>query len=238
MHAELAAVFEGHRKFDAELRPGARRRRSRRDVQRTIGRLEKASRPTARSCPEPSAADAARAARRSRRRAALSTNDYHIHRRPGEVMIVRWLAGDAGRDVLRAPPGPLRRGPDAASARTSGRRTSGSRTRRRSRTSRRSTRIEVKMADRYLRDVDPQAQACSSSPRRRPTRWTSLHLCDYVMGVARRRGRRRRLRPAGRADRAGPGVVLQALLAPRRASRAWSGCASSRSCRSRTRWFR
>jgi hypothetical protein len=23
----------------------------------------------------------------------LSTNDYHIHRRPGEVMIVRWLAG-------------------------------------------------------------------------------------------------------------------------------------------------
>jgi hypothetical protein len=24
----------------------------------------------------------------------LPTNDYHIHRRPGEVMIVRWLAGD------------------------------------------------------------------------------------------------------------------------------------------------
>ena len=24
----------------------------------------------------------------------LSTNDYHIHRRPGEVMIVRWLAGE------------------------------------------------------------------------------------------------------------------------------------------------
>ena len=24
----------------------------------------------------------------------LATNDYHIHRRPGEVMIVRWLQGD------------------------------------------------------------------------------------------------------------------------------------------------
>jgi hypothetical protein len=24
----------------------------------------------------------------------FSTNDYHIHRRPGEVMIVRWLQGD------------------------------------------------------------------------------------------------------------------------------------------------
>ena len=24
----------------------------------------------------------------------LATNDYHIHRRPGEVMIVRWLEGE------------------------------------------------------------------------------------------------------------------------------------------------
>ena len=27
--------------------------------------------------------------------ADLSTNDYHLHRRPGEVMIARWLAGSA-----------------------------------------------------------------------------------------------------------------------------------------------
>src|SRR5438270_13709783 len=40
MHAELAAVFEGHRKFDAALLPGLDPQLAR-DVQRTIGRLDK-----------------------------------------------------------------------------------------------------------------------------------------------------------------------------------------------------
>jgi hypothetical protein len=43
--------------------------------------------------PEPSAVDAA-ALLSLPQASGLSTNDYHIHRRPGEVMIVRWLAGD------------------------------------------------------------------------------------------------------------------------------------------------
>src|ERR1051325_7930624 len=40
MHAELAAVFEGHRKFDAELRPGLDAEMAR-SLQRTMGKLAK-----------------------------------------------------------------------------------------------------------------------------------------------------------------------------------------------------
>jgi hypothetical protein len=92
MHAELAAVFEGSRKFDAELRPGLAPELAR-EIQKTVGRLEKAKTPDSPVLPEPSAADAAGLLGMPRTR-DLSTNDYHIHRRPGEVMIVRWLQGD------------------------------------------------------------------------------------------------------------------------------------------------
>lgn len=92
MHAELAAVFEGHRKFDAQLIPGLDANVAR-DVQRAIGKLEKAKAPESPILPPPSAADAA-ALLDFPAAHDLTTNDYHIHRRPGEVMIVRWLAGE------------------------------------------------------------------------------------------------------------------------------------------------
>ena len=92
MHAELAAVFEGHRKFDAELRPGLDPQLAR-DIQRGIGRLEKAKSPESPVLPEASGAEAADLLDLPKTK-GLSTNDYHIHRRPGEVMIVRWLAGE------------------------------------------------------------------------------------------------------------------------------------------------
>lgn len=92
MHAELCAVFEGCRKFDAELRPRLDAQLAR-DVQRGVGRLEKSKAPDSPVLPEPSAAEAA-ALLNLPAAAGLSTNDYHIHRRPGEVMILRWLAGD------------------------------------------------------------------------------------------------------------------------------------------------
>jgi hypothetical protein len=91
-HAELFAVFEGPRKFDAELRARLDPEIAR-DVQRTIGRLEKSKAPDSPVLPPESAADAARLLNLARER-ELPTNDYHIHRRPGEVMIVRWLGGD------------------------------------------------------------------------------------------------------------------------------------------------
>jgi hypothetical protein len=92
MHAELAAVFEGPRKFDAELLTGLDPQIAR-DIQRTMARLEKAKSADSPVLPESSAAEAAGLLNLPAT-SGLSTNDYHIHRRPGEVMIVRWLAGD------------------------------------------------------------------------------------------------------------------------------------------------
>src|SRR6478672_7293655 len=92
MHAELAAVFEGNRKFDAQIVPGFDAKIAR-DVQRTIGKLEKSKSTESPVLPESSAADAA-GLLKLYESAGLSTNDYHVNRRPGEVMIVRWLSGD------------------------------------------------------------------------------------------------------------------------------------------------
>lgn len=92
MHAEICAVFEGPRKFDAQLISGLDADLAR-EVQRGMGKLEKAKSADSPVLPDGAVADASAlldfpAAR------GLSTNDYHVHRRPGEVMLVRWLAGD------------------------------------------------------------------------------------------------------------------------------------------------
>ena len=92
MHAELAAVFEGPRKFEAQLVSGLDAQLAR-EIQRTMGKLEKAKTPESPILPPTSAADAA-ALLVYPKTHELSTNDYHIHRRPGEVMIVRWLEAD------------------------------------------------------------------------------------------------------------------------------------------------
>jgi hypothetical protein len=92
MHAELAAVFEGCRKFEAELKPRLDPQLAR-DLQRSIGKLEKSKSADSPVLPEPSAVAAADLLNTPEAR-GLTTNDYHIHRRPGEVMIFRWLQGD------------------------------------------------------------------------------------------------------------------------------------------------
>lgn len=92
MHAELAAVFEGCRKFEAKLSPGLDAQLAR-DVQRAMGRLEKAKSPDSPVLPDKAVADAAGLLNLPLT-AGVSSNDYHIHRRPGEVMMIRWLAGD------------------------------------------------------------------------------------------------------------------------------------------------
>jgi hypothetical protein len=91
MHAELAAVFEGPRKFDAQLLPGLDPEIAR-QIQRGMGKLEKAKSPDSPILPPTLAADASELLNLPQTR-GLTTNDYHIHRRPGEVMIARWLAG-------------------------------------------------------------------------------------------------------------------------------------------------
>jgi hypothetical protein len=91
-HAELAAVFEGPRKFDAELRTDLNAELAR-DIQKRMGRLEKSKSPEHPVLPRESVTDAAALLKLAQER-ELPTNDYHLYRRPGEVMILRWLAGD------------------------------------------------------------------------------------------------------------------------------------------------
>jgi hypothetical protein len=92
MHAEIAAVFEGHTKFDAQFLPTLDFQLARR-IQQTMARLEKSKAPEHPVLLEPSAAQAAELLTLPATD-GLSTNDYHIHRRPGELMIVRWLQGE------------------------------------------------------------------------------------------------------------------------------------------------
>jgi len=92
MAAELFAVFEATRKFDAQIRPDLDRDLAR-EIQRTMGRLEKAKKPDSPVLPEGSAADAATLLDMANAK-DLTSGDYHVHRRPGEVMIVRWLRAD------------------------------------------------------------------------------------------------------------------------------------------------
>ena len=92
MHAELAAVFEGHRKFDAVLRTGLDPQLAR-DIQRTMAKLEKSRSPDSPLLPQDSIPGADELLKIPAER-ELPTSDYHIHRRPGELMIVRWLSGD------------------------------------------------------------------------------------------------------------------------------------------------
>ena len=179
MHAELAAVFEGNRKFDAEIRPGLDPEIAR-DVQKTIGRLEKAKTPDSPVLPEPALADAARLLTLPEAR-DLSTNDYHIHRRPGEVMIVRWLQGDQVETFYER----LQAHFDAA--------LEGCREDERQAHEWRSDpkivaylaaldAIEVRMADRYLRDVIRTHNLFVLSTQT-ADEMNIAHLCDYVMGV-------------------------------------------------------
>lgn len=92
IHAEIAAVFEATRKFDARLIPGLDPEIAR-TAQRTIGRLEKGLPSDSPVLPTELATDAATVLDLHRTH-GLSTNDFHIHRRPGEVMILRWLEGE------------------------------------------------------------------------------------------------------------------------------------------------
>jgi hypothetical protein len=100
MHAEFVAVFEGPRKFDARILPTLDGQLAR-EIQRTVGRLKKARSADTPLLPEASVPDAAGLLNLPHSR-ELSTNDYHIHRRPGEAMIVRFLAGDQVETFLPA----------------------------------------------------------------------------------------------------------------------------------------
>lgn len=91
LNAELAAVFEGTRKFDAQmiaLDVGMMRK-----IQLDMARLAK-SRLSEMPVIHPSHRPHVDALLTYCDTQSLTTNDYYYHRRPGEVMLARWLAGE------------------------------------------------------------------------------------------------------------------------------------------------
>jgi hypothetical protein len=179
MHAELAAVFEGCRKFEAQIIPGLDVELAR-DVQRTIAKLEKVKVADTPVVPPESMEEAARILNLSQT-GGLSTNDYHIHRRPGEVMMIRWLAGEQVETFYQR----LQAHFDAAIAGT--------------REDEREAHawkqdpkllaylaaldgVEVKMAERYLREIIRQHRIFVLSTQT-ADEINIKYLCDYVMEV-------------------------------------------------------
>ena len=179
MHAELAAVFEGNRKFDAEVRADFDAQLAR-DVQKTIGRLEKAKTPDSPVLPDPSAPDAA-ALLGFPKSHDLATNDYHVYRRPGEVMVARWLAGDevetfykriqahfdAAIEGVREDErqaNEWKQNPDADAYLAA------------------LDAVEVKMAERYLREPIKQLKVFVLSTQT-ADEMNIAYLCDHVMGL-------------------------------------------------------
>jgi hypothetical protein len=180
MHAEVAAVFEAHRKFDAQVLANLDADVAR-DLQRTIGKLEKSKAADHPILTDPSAITDATRVLTLPQTAALSTNDYHVHRRPGEAMIVRFLAGDEVetfyerfqahfdvalnqfREEERQSLG-WKQDPETTTYLDA------------------LDKIDVRMADRYLRDPIRQHQLAVLSTQA-ADEMDILHLCDYVMGV-------------------------------------------------------
>jgi hypothetical protein len=179
MHAELVAVFEGKRKFDAGIYTALKLELAR-EIQKTMAKLEKAK---LQETPiiDPEHADDALALLKFPQTRDLSNNDYHVHRRPGEVMIVRWLAGegvdtfyerlqahfDAAMNAFREEErhaNEWKQDPttlkylEALDA------------------------LEVKMSDRYLRPIIKQHNVFVLSTQT-ADELDIIHLTDYVMGV-------------------------------------------------------
>jgi hypothetical protein len=179
MHAELAAVFEGVRKFGAQIKPGFDAEIAR-QVQRGMGKLEKAKAAEHPVLPEQSMGEAAELLGLAKAR-EISTNDYHVHRRPGEAMVVRWLYGDEVRAFYER----LQAHFDAAMT--------GYRDEQRSEQEWKQDpktleylaaldAIEVKMDDRYLREPI-QKHGVFVLSTQSADEINIAYLCDYIMGV-------------------------------------------------------
>ena len=180
MHAELAAVFEAKRKFDAVLDVKFDAEVAR-DVQRTIAKLEKQKIPETPVIKPESMDEAKRLLLLPATADAITTNDYHIARRPGECMILRWLAGDEVDTFYTR----LQAHFDAALGAFKEEEKQQHAWRQEPETQKyleALDTLEVKMADRYLRDPIKKHGVYVLSTQT-ADEIDILHLCDYVMGV-------------------------------------------------------
>jgi hypothetical protein len=179
MHAELCAVFEGVRKFDAEIRTKLDPQIAR-DTQRAIGKLEKSKSAEHAVLPETSIEDAKGVLELPRTK-SLSTNDYHIHHRPGEVMILRCLEGEQVDSFYTR----LQAHFDVAlnQYRDDEKSTHGWKQEKKMQAYLESLdKLEVRMADRYLREIIQKHNAFVLSTQS-ADEMDIMHLCDFIMGV-------------------------------------------------------
>ncbi|MEO6434316.1 MAG: hypothetical protein ABIP55_00945 [Tepidisphaeraceae bacterium] len=179
MHAELCAVFEANRKFAAAIDPKLDADIAR-DAQKTIGRLEKAKLADSPLLSPEAAADALALLNLPATK-ELSTNDYHIHRRPGEVMILRWIEGEQVEAFYTR----LQAHFDAALTqyREEERQSHGWKQDPQSLAYFAALdALEVKMSDRYLRDILRKHNAFVLSTQS-ADEMDILHLCDFIMGL-------------------------------------------------------
>jgi hypothetical protein len=179
MHAELCAVFEGHRKFDAAIVPKLDPQIAR-DTQRAMGKLEKSKSAEHAVLPETSVQDASRVLDLPRTR-NLSYNDYHIHRRPGEVMMLRFLEGDQVDSFYTR----LQAHFDAAinQYREDEKSTHGWKQDEKMQTYLEALdKLEVTMEERYLREIIRKHHAFVLSTQS-ADEMDIIHLCDFIMGI-------------------------------------------------------
>lgn len=179
MHAELAAVFEAHRKFDAEIRPGFDPELARAN-QKIMGKLEKSRSAEHPILPEASSAEAANLLAMPNLQ-DISTNDYHIYRRPGEVLIFRWLAGEQVDTFYERFQAHF----DAALTQFRDEEHQSHEWKQDPKTTAYLAALDainLKMSERYLREVIRTHNAFVLSTQA-ADEMDILHLCDYVMGV-------------------------------------------------------
>jgi len=185
MHAEFAAVFEGTRKFEAQI-DSTLDANVAREIQRTIGRLEKARSPEHPILPTPASVDEARALLDFPKTKDISTNDYHVHRRPGEVMILRFLGGgQAGGEQVNSFYERFQAHFDAALGAYREEERQANAWKQDAKTLAyldALDKIDVKMADRYLRDTIKKHKVFVLSTQA-ADELDILHLADYVMGA-------------------------------------------------------
>ena len=178
-HAELAAIFEGRRKFDAEIVNLSDELA--RDIQRRIARLEKTRSPESPVLPASAAAEAAELLVLGDS-GGLRNNDYHIRRRPGELIIVRWLTGEQVETFYQRMQAHFNVGLEQV--REDERQEHGwKQDRQTSAYLAALDAIELRMADRYLRDGIRQHHLFVLSTLT-ADEMDILHLSDYLIGIS------------------------------------------------------
>lgn len=180
MHAELFAVFEAGRKFEADLRTDLAPELAR-DVQRTMAKLERSRSPESPILPPASVDEAARLLNLPATEGGPTTNDYHVSRRPGEVMVARWLAAEQVDTFYER----LQAHFDVAFGGYRDDEKSNNQWKGDARTLafiEALDQVDVKMADRYLRDPTRQLGVLILSTQTADEINIS-YLADYVMGI-------------------------------------------------------